>query len=120
MLVAVVVAGAVGGLVGGAYLGVLALVSRMLGPESWAPAAHLVVLVSVGGLVAVGGRWLGERVSMELLVDHIHVRGGPEGMAGLRSLVPTSLVCIGVGGALGPEAPLVTTTGTLGSWIGGR
>jgi H+/Cl- antiporter ClcA len=30
------------------------------------------------------------------------------------------LLCVGAGGALGPEAPLVTTTGSLGSWIGTR
>lgn len=120
MIIAVVLAGAAGGLVGAAYLAALEVVGRLLGPDRWAPGAHLVVLAMAGGVVAVAGRWWGERVTMELLVDHIHVRGGPEGVRGLRTLVPTSLVCIGVGGALGPEAPLVTTTGTLASWIGGR
>jgi H+/Cl- antiporter ClcA len=30
------------------------------------------------------------------------------------------LLCVGVGGPLGPEAPLVTTTGSLSSWLGLR
>jgi H+/Cl- antiporter ClcA len=31
-----------------------------------------------------------------------------------------SLLCIAAGGAAGPEAPLVQTTGTLGSWLANR
>jgi H+/Cl- antiporter ClcA len=57
---------------------------------------------------------------VELLVDNIHVMGGTDDMRSLRSLVPVSLLCVGAGGALGPEAPLVQTTGSLGSWFGRR
>lgn len=31
-------------------------------------------------------------------------------------MVPQSLVCVAAGGTLGPEAPLVQVTGTIGSW----
>ena len=65
-------------------------------------------------------RWLGRTSDVELLVDDIHVAGGVDSLRHLRSLVPVSLLCVGAGGALGPEAPLVTTTGSVGSWLGAR
>ena len=43
--------------------------------------------------------------------------GGPADLRELRSLIPISLLGIGAGSAIGPEAPLVQTTGSLGSWI---
>lgn len=82
--------------------------------------AHLLVLAGVGGVVAVTTRLVGRTADVELLVDNIHVLGGADEARSLRSLIPVSLLCIGAGGALGPEAPLVTTTGTIGSWVGRR
>ncbi|MEZ5333716.1 MAG: chloride channel protein [Thermoanaerobaculia bacterium] len=120
LLVMVLATGLVGGLVGAAYLAVLEVVEGVLGPESWAPGAHVLVLVGVGGVVALATRLLGRPADVELLVDNIHVLGGADEVRSLRSLIPVSLLCIGAGGALGPEAPLVTTTGTLGSWVGRR
>jgi H+/Cl- antiporter ClcA len=35
-------------------------------------------------------------------------------------LIPASLLCISSGGAVGPEAPLVQTTGTIGTWTAER
>ena len=120
LLVMVLLTGLVGGLVGAAYLALLRVVEGVLGPEVWASGAHVVVLVGVGGVVALATRLLGRAADVELLVDNIHVLGGAEEVRSLRSLIPVSLLCIGAGGALGPEAPLVTTTGTLGSWVGRR
>ncbi|MBX3315083.1 MAG: chloride channel protein [Actinobacteria bacterium] len=120
LLVMVLATGLVGGLVGAAYLALLEGVEGVLGPESWAPGAHVLVLVGVGGVVALATRLLGRPADVELLVDNIHVLGGTEEVRSLRSLIPVSLLCIGAGGALGPEAPLVTTTGTIGSWVGRR
>ncbi|MCU1454987.1 MAG: hypothetical protein JWN46_3133 [Acidimicrobiales bacterium] len=120
LLGTVVITGLLGGLVGAAYLGLLKLADHALGPSRWSLTAHMVVLVAVGSVVALLTRWLGNPSDVELLVDNIHVLGGAEEVRSLRSLIPVSLLCIGAGGALGPEAPLVTTTGTLGSWIGGR
>lgn len=120
LLAIVVATGLVGGLVGAAYLAVLDVVADGLGPERWSPGLHVAVLAAVGLVVALLTRWLGNPSDVELLVDNIHVLGGAEEVRSLRSLLPVSLLCIGAGGALGPEAPLVTTTGTLGSWIGTR
>lgn len=101
-------------MLGAAYLAVLDLVQDLIGPNAWDPASHVLVLALVG--VAVTGlvRVLGRPADVELLVDNIHVPDGNEQHdARLRSLLPISLLCIGVGGTLGPEAPLVTTTGTI-------
>jgi chloride channel protein, CIC family len=116
--VPVVAAGLVGGLVGAAYIGVLHLLQRVLWPDHWDGWGQAAVLLAVGVVVAAVTKLTGEPGSVELLVDNIHVMGGTDDMRSLRSLVPVSLLCISAGGALGPEAPLVQTTGTLGSWLG--
>jgi H+/Cl- antiporter ClcA len=118
LLSAVVATGLLGGLVGAAYLGALEVVGHVLGPTHRSPGVHLGILVAVGVAVALLTRWLGNPADVELLVDNIHVQGGAAGARSLRSLIPVSLLCVGAGGALGPEAPLVTTTGTLGSYVG--
>jgi H+/Cl- antiporter ClcA len=120
MLSVVVVVGLLGGGVGAAYLELLQVVQHVLGPGRTSLTAHLFVMAGVGVVVAALTRWLGRPADVELLVDNIHVLGGAEDARSLQSLIPVSLLCIGAGGALGPEAPLVTTTGILGSWIGGR
>ncbi|MBI2710653.1 MAG: chloride channel protein [Actinobacteria bacterium] len=116
----VVGTGFAGGLVGAAYLGLLRVVDRLLGPDAWAALPHLVVLAAVGLAVAGITRLLGNPPNVELLVANIHVLGGSKDVRSLRSLLPISLVCVGSGGALGPEAPLVQTTGSLGTAIAQR
>lgn len=117
---AVMAVGILGGAVGAAYVGVLHLLMRGLWPTHWGPAARVGVLAGAGLGVGLLTRWLGNPGDVELLVNNIHVLGGAEDIRDLRSLVPVSLVCIAAGGAMGPEAPLVQTTGSLGSWVAGR
>src|SRR3982074_3526107 len=82
---------------------------------------------TVWGLVGGVGRAAGRPVctpptthlrgnpgDVELLVDNIHVNGGRSGLRDLRSLIPVSLLGIGAGSAIGPEAPLVQDTGSVG------
>lgn len=110
----VVWSGLVGGAIGAAYLAALDAVRHLLGPTAWSPAAHLFVLAAVGLAVAGLVRWLGRPADVELLVDNVHIPDAAgTRSARLRSLLPISLLCIGAGGTLGPEAPLVTTTGTF-------
>ena len=116
----VVAAGLLGGGIGAAYLAVLHLFERGLWPTHWTLAAHAVILVTVGTAVGVLTRVLGSPGDVELLVDNIHVSGGADGLRQLPSLLPVSLLCISAGGGLGPEAPLVQTTGTVGSWAANR
>jgi H+/Cl- antiporter ClcA len=116
----VLTVGALGGLAGGAYLAALRLLQQVLWPEHHAPLTSLVLLTVVGLVIGLLTRWLGNPGDVELLVDNIHVIGRPESARSLRSLIPVSLLGIAVGGAAGPEAPLVQTTGTLGSTIATR
>lgn len=117
---AVLATGLIGGGVGAAYLLVLRGLTAGLGPGARPVVAQIGVLVVVGAAIALLVRWLGPPDDVELLVGNIHVHGGADQVRGLRSLVPASLLGVAAGGALGPEAPLVTTTGTLGSVLGRR
>jgi H+/Cl- antiporter ClcA len=116
----VVAVGVGGGLIGAGYVAMLHLLQRELWPthrEAW---PQLVVLVAVGAAVGLLTHLLGNPGDVELLVNNIHVLGGPEHQRELRSLIPVSLLCISAGGAMGPEAPLVQTTGIFGSWVARR
>ena len=73
-----------------------------------------------GGLVALITRLWGETGNVELLVDNIHVMGGADDVCSLRPLIPTSLLCVASGAGMGPEAPLVQTTGAFGTLLGSR
>lgn len=107
--------GMAGSLAAVAYLAVLRWCEALLGPEHWPAWGHLGILCGTGLAVALIARWLGSPGDVELLVDNIHVLGGRNGRGELRSLLPISLLCIASGGAAGPEAPLVQTTGALGT-----
>jgi H+/Cl- antiporter ClcA len=117
---AVVLVGLGGGLVGAAYVGLLHLLTRWLGPTQHSSPVVIAILVATGAAVVVLTRLGGDSGNVELLVDNIHVLGGADDVRRTRSLVPVSLLCIAAGGAMGPEAPLVQTTGTLGTWVGTR
>jgi H+/Cl- antiporter ClcA len=112
--------GAMGGVVGAAFVAALKLLERGLWPTHWSPGAHLLILAGVGVAVGMITHLLGTPGDVELLVNNIHVLGGAEDLHDLRSLIPVSLLCISSGGAMGPEAPLVQTTGALGSWAARR
>lgn len=116
----VVLVGALGAAAGGLYLVALAGVQSLLWPEHHSPVASLVVLTAVGLVIGLLTRYVDNPGDVELLVNNIHVIGRPESARSLRSLIPVSLLGIAAGGAAGPEAPLVQTTGTLGSAIGRR
>ena len=120
ILVPVVVVGALGGIAGAAYLAVLRALMTVLWPEHHDALTSLLLLTATGLVIGVLTRWLGNPGDVELLVNNIHVIGRPEEPRSLRSLIPVSLLGIAVGGAAGPEAPLVQTTGTLGSVLAVR
>ncbi|MCB0221951.1 MAG: chloride channel protein [Chrysiogenetes bacterium] len=113
-------AGALGGVVGLAYVACVTWLEGHLGPGAHGGLVHVAVMVAIGLLVGLIEHWVGSAGDVELLVDNIHVLGGARGRRELRSLIPVSLLCIASGGAAGPEAPLVQTTGSLGTWIAER
>ena len=96
-------------------MGALHLLQRGLWPTHWSLLPHALILVAVGVAVAVLIAVLGSPGDVELMVDNNHVLGGHDNVKSLRSLIPVSLLCVSAGGALGPEAPLIQTTGTLAS-----
>lgn len=115
LVVGILAAGVFGGLFGAAYLWGLDFTHAVIGPERWSPWSQVLALGLVGLAVAGLVHVLGRPADVELLVDNIHVPDGDhDESANLRSLLPVSLLCIGAGGTLGPEAPVVTTTGTVG------
>ena len=120
-IVPILLIGAAGAIMGLAYLTALRALQRVLGPEHSGPWVHLAIMAAVGLTIGLIKRFLDNPGEMELLVDNIHVLGGHDDLRGsLRSLVPVSLLCIAAGGAAGPEAPLVQTTGTMGTWLAKR
>lgn len=96
------------------------IVTEWIGPGQRPELGQAVVLVVVGVATTLLGRWLGDSGNVELLVDNIHVLGGAEDLRQVRPLIPQSLLCVGAGGAMGPEAPLVQASGTFGTWTASR
>lgn len=109
-----------GGAIGLAYLELLEILTRWFAPEIRQPLTLVFLMVSVGLAIALIMKMLGNPGDVELLVNNIHLMGGQDGFKNLRSLIPVSLLCIGAGGAAGPEAPLVQTSGSFGTWVGQR
>ena len=116
----VLVVGVGSGIVGALYLLALHLLQHVLWPTQWEGAVGFAVLGGVGLAVALIMRYVGSPGDVELMVDNIHVSGTATGLRMLRSLIPSSLLCVAAGGAMGPEAPLVQTTGSLASWTATR
>lgn len=116
----VILVGVLGGIAGAAYVGALHVLGRLIGPEHHGPVTQLGILAAVGAAVALLTLLGGETGNVELMVDNIHVLGGASDVRSLRTLVPASLLCVASGSAMGPEAPLVQTTGTIGTVISTR
>ncbi len=102
------------------YLSALHLLRDVLGPGSHTALAQAAILAATGLAVGLLIRAIGSTGDVELLVDNIHLLGRAPEYRTLRSLIPASLLCIAAGGAAGPEAPLVQTTGSIGTWVASR
>jgi len=116
----VVLVGLASGVVGALYLLVLHLLQHVLWPTEWTGLVGFAILGGVGLVAALITRYVGTPGNVELMVDNIHISGSATGVRELRSLIPISWLCIAAGGAMGPEAPLVQTTGSLASWTARR
>lgn len=119
-VVPLLVVGVGAGLLGAGYLALLHLAQRWLWPDGNTLVVQSCLLVGTGVVLGLVARRLGPGGNVELLVDNIHVLGRATHDRGDRALVPLSLLCVSVGGALGPEAPLVQTCGQMGTWIAQR
>ncbi len=108
------------GLIGAAFIFLLKLFEALLGPAHHSPWLQAGILVGVGLLVTLGVKLLGPTGNIEILVDNIHVDGGAQTIRETRAMVPISILCVAAGGGMGPEAPLVQTSGLFGSWMARR
>lgn len=117
--VLVIVVGALSGLVAAAFVTVLRWTTDLLGPANFTRPEHLFVLAGVGLMIGLISLVLGKPGDVELLVDNIHV-GHKSDVRDLRALVPVAILGIAAGSAIGPEAPLVQSTGSLGNWVAHR
>jgi H+/Cl- antiporter ClcA len=119
-LVWLVGVGVTGGLAGLAFMSMLSVARQGLGPDGRGAAPQIVVLVGAGLFTGVLAQRWGSTGGVDLLVDNIHVLGGPRERRGLLTVIPSAVVGIAAGGTLGPEAPLVESTGTVGSVVADR
>ena len=114
------VVGVAAGVIGALYLATLHFLQHWLWPDGNTVVVQTGLLLATGVVIALVTRWLGPGGDVELLVDNIHVLGGASTDRGDRALIPLSLLGISVGSTLGPEAPLVQTCGTMGTWVARR
>ncbi|MGI9017183.1 MAG: chloride channel protein [Euzebya sp.] len=113
----VVAVGMLSGLCAAAFVAALQALTSVIGPDRWGGGIQILILAAAGALIGVLILYLGNPGDVELLVGNIHVSGGRDDFRDLRSLIPVSLLGIAAGSAIGPEAPLVQTTGSIGSWM---
>jgi len=110
--------GLVCGLFASAYWLLLESLTRLLAR----PTGGWVVLVmtTAGLVIALVVHRLGDPGEIATIVDNIHVGGGRLEMRRNPAMLLASLASISAGGSLGPEAPLVQVTGSVGTWLADR
>jgi H+/Cl- antiporter ClcA len=80
----------------------------------------LIVMPLAGLAIGLVIHVLGNPGEIGLIVDNIHSRGGRIETRENPSMLLSSLVSISAGGSLGPEAPMVQVTGSVGTWVADR
>lgn len=113
----VIAVGMLSGLAAAIFVAALLTLSGWIGPDRWGGLVQVGILAAAGAVIGLLIVVLGNPGDVELLVGNIHVSGGRDDIRDLRSLLPVSLIGIAAGSAIGPEAPLVQTTGSIGSWV---
>lgn len=106
------------GLFAGLYWNLLELLTHIL--RSFNGMSLLLVMPLAGLVIGLVIHMLGNPGEIGLIVDNIHSRGGRIDTRENPSMILTSLVSISAGSSLGPEAPMVQVTGSLGTWVADR
>lgn len=105
-----------GGIIAGGYWIVLEHFTHLLG---WFTGWQVIPLMASCGLLAgLVIHFIGDPGEMHLIVNNIRFNKGKLDPRNNPSMILSSLLCVGSGGSLGPEAPLVQVTGSTGSWLG--
>ncbi len=76
------------------------------------------VMATAGLLAGLIIHFIGDPGEMDLIVNNIRFNKGKLDPKNNPSMILSSLLCVGSGGSLGPEAPLVQVTGSTGTWLG--
>lgn len=108
--------GLIGGVTAGLYWIVLEFIIHGLSVfQGW---MVIPTMASAGLLAGLIIHWIGDPGEIQLIVNNIRFNNGKLDPKNNLSMVLSSLLCVGSGGSLGPEAPLVQVTGSIGSWLG--
>lgn len=108
--------GIVGGIISGLYWIILEFVTHGLATfEGWLVIPTMAIAGLLAGLVI---HFIGDPGEIHLIVNNIRFNKGELDPKNNPSMVLSSLLCVGSGGSLGPEAPLVQVTGSTGTWLG--
>lgn len=105
-----------GGVVAGVYWIVVEfLIHFMEGFQGW----FVIPVMAISGLAAgLIIHFIGDPGEIHLIVNNIRFNKGKLDPKNNPSMILSSLICVSSGGSLGPEAPLVQVTGSMGTWFG--
>ncbi|QDO93846.1 chloride channel protein [Formosa sediminum] len=110
------VLGLIGGITAGVYWIILEfLMHKVAFFEGW----QVIPVMAIGGLFAgLVIHFIGDPGEIQLIVNNIRFNKGKLNPKHNPSMILSSFFCIASGGSLGPEAPLVQVTGSIGTWLG--
>lgn len=108
--------GIMGGVVAGGYWIVLEFITEYLAYfNGW----YVIPVMGICGLLAgMIIHFIGDPGEIQLIVNNIRFNKGRLDPKNNPSMILSSLLCVASGGSLGPEAPLVQVTGSMGTWMG--
>ena len=108
--------GLIGGVTAGLYWIVLEFLTHKISIfEGW----QVIPVMSIAGLLAgLVIHFIGDPGEIQLIVNNIRFNKGKLNPKNNPSMILSSFLCIASGGSLGPEAPLVQVTGSIGTWLG--
>lgn len=108
--------GLLGGIIAGIYWIVLEFVTEKIAFfGGWMVIPTMAICGLLAGLVI---KFIGDPGEIHLIVNNIRFNKGKLDPKNNPSMIISSLLCVGSGGSLGPEAPLVQVTGSTGTWLG--
>jgi len=102
--------GLLGGIIAGIYWIVLEFVTEKIAFfGGWMVIPTMAICGLLAGLVI---KFIGDPGEIHLIVNNIRFNKGKLDPKNNPSMIISSLLCVGSGGSLGPEAPLVQVTGS--------
>ena len=108
--------GLIGGVIAGVYWIVLEFMIHQISFfEGWMVIPTMAICGFLAGLII---HFIGDPGEIQLIVNNIRFNKGKLDPKNNPSMILSSLLCVGAGGSLGPEAPLVQVTGSTGTWLG--